>query len=64
MPELRRRRITGYPRQGTRDMVTVGRWIVEQTFAFLHEHRRLAVRWERRIDIHYGLPNLDTTPIC
>lgn len=34
--ELRQRRITGYiPRRGTRDKVTAGRWIVEQTLALL-----------------------------
>ncbi|MFD9614892.1 transposase [Streptomyces sp. NPDC059083] len=32
--ELRQRHITGYiARRGTRDKVTAGRWIVEQTFA-------------------------------
>ncbi|MGC4994840.1 transposase [Nocardia salmonicida] len=32
--ELERRRIVGYiPRRGTRDKVTAGRWIVEQTLA-------------------------------
>ncbi|MGW6423831.1 transposase [Nocardia sp. NPDC055053] len=43
-----------HPRRGTRDKVTAGRWIVEHTFALLHQYRRLAVRWERRIDIHCG----------
>lgn len=43
--ELRQRGITGYiPRRGSRDKVTVGRWIVEQAFALLHQYRRLAVR--------------------
>jgi transposase len=31
------------------------RYVVEQTFALLHQFRRLAVRWERRLDIHDGL---------
>src|SRR5690606_36549954 len=36
--ELRQRRITGHiPRRGTRDKVTAGRWIVEQTLALLHQ---------------------------
>lgn len=30
------------------------RYVVEQTFALLHQFRRLAVRWERRLDIHDG----------
>lgn len=57
--ELRQRGITGHiPRRGTRDKVTAGRWIVEQTLALLHQYRRLAVRWERRTDIHYGFLHL------
>lgn len=63
--ELRQRRITGHsPRRGTRDKVTAGRWIVEQTFALLHQYRRLAVRWERRTDIHHGFLDLAAALIC
>jgi transposase len=28
------------------------RWVVERTFAWLHQFRRLLVRYERRADIH------------
>ena len=28
------------------------RWPVERTLAWLHQYRRLRVRWERRADIH------------
>jgi hypothetical protein len=28
------------------------RWVVERTISWLHQHRRLRVRWERRDDIH------------
>nr|WP_280345974.1 IS5 family transposase [Nocardia neocaledoniensis] len=63
--ELRQRGITGYiPRRGTRDKVTAGRWIVEQTFALLHQYRRLAIRWEHRTDIHHGFLNLGAALIC
>lgn len=63
--ELRRRRITGHiPRRGTRDKVTAGRWIVEQTLALLHQFRRLAIRWERRTDIHHGFLDLAAALIC
>ncbi|MGW0634939.1 transposase [Nocardia salmonicida] len=63
--ELEQRRITGYiPRRGTRDKVTAGRWIVEQTLALLHQHRRLSVRWERRTDIHQGFLDLAAALIC
>ncbi|MEV0768688.1 IS5 family transposase [Nocardia salmonicida] len=63
--ELEQRRITGYiPRRGTRDKVTAGRWIVEQTLALLHQYRRLAIRWERRTDIHQGFLDLAAALIC
>ncbi|WP_373280953.1 transposase [Nocardia higoensis] len=63
--ELRQRRITGHiPRRGTRDKVTAGRWIVEQTLALLHQFRRLAVRWEHRTDIHHGFLDLAAALIC
>jgi transposase len=28
------------------------RWVVERAFAWLHNFRRLRIRWERRHDIH------------
>ena len=63
--ELRQRHITGYiARRGTRDKATAGRWIVEQSFALLHQYRRLAIRWERRTDIHHGFLDLATALIC
>ncbi len=34
------------------------RYVVEQTFALLHQFRRLAVRWERRLDIHDSFVSL------
>jgi transposase len=34
------------------------RYVVEQSFALLHQFRRLAVRWERRLDIHDGFVSL------
>lgn len=63
--DLRRRGITAYiPRRGTRDKVTAGRWIVEQALALLHQFRRLAIRWERRSDIHRGFLSLGAALIC
>ncbi|MET8429819.1 hypothetical protein [Nocardia sp. NPDC004860] len=57
--ELRQRHITGYiARRGTRDKVTAGRWIVEQSFALLYQYQRPTIRWERRTDIHHGFPDL------
>ena len=40
------------------------RYVVEQAFALLHQFRRLAVRWERRLDIHDGLTTLACALIC
>jgi transposase len=28
------------------------RWVIERTLSWLHQFRRLRVRWERRADIH------------
>ncbi|WP_054816243.1 hypothetical protein [Nocardia arizonensis] len=49
---------------GTRDKVTAGRWIVERTPALLHQYGRLAIRWERRTDIHHEFLNLAAALIC
>ena len=40
------------------------RYVVEQTIALLHQFRRIAVRWERRLDIHDGLVSLACAMIC
>ncbi|GLW59645.1 hypothetical protein Kpho01_76550 [Kitasatospora phosalacinea] len=41
-------------RRGEADIIGLGklRYVVEQTFAQLHQFKRLAVRWERRLDLH------------
>src|SRR5438045_4163054 len=36
----------------------VYRWVVERTIAWLHQFRRLRVRYDLRDDIHQGLCNL------
>ena len=40
------------------------RWIVERSFAWLSRFRRLAVRYERRADIHLALTILACTIVC
>ena len=40
------------------------RWVVERTFAWLHAFKRLAIRYERRSDIHQGLLGLACCIIC
>lgn len=40
------------------------RCVVEQTFALLHQFKRLAVRWERRLGLHDALVSLACGLIC
>ena len=42
----------------------IWRWVVERTFAWLNQFRRLRVRYERRADIHLAFPTLDCILIC
>jgi len=40
------------------------RWVVERTFAHLHQFKRLLVRYERRAEIHHALLALGCCLIC
>jgi transposase len=40
------------------------RWVVERTLSWLHQHRRLRVRYERRDDIHEALLTIGCCLIC
>jgi transposase len=40
------------------------RWVVERTFAHLHNLRRLRIRYERRSDIHLAFMLLGCAVIC
>lgn len=40
------------------------RWVVERTFAWLHQFKRLRVRFERRADIHEAFLTLGCALIC
>ena len=40
------------------------RWVVERTFAWLHNFRRLRIRWERDADLHHALLSLGCSLIC
>jgi hypothetical protein len=42
----------------------LGRWRVERTIAWLHQYRRLRIRWERRVDIHQAFLKLACCLIC
>ncbi|MFD3808643.1 transposase, partial [Streptomyces sp. NPDC058619] len=40
------------------------RWVVERTFAWLHQFKRLRIRYEIRADLHLGLLQLACSMIC
>ncbi len=40
------------------------RWVVERTLSWLHQFRRLRVRYERRADIHEAFMTLGCIIIC
>lgn len=42
----------------------VHRWFIERTHAWLHQHRRLRVRYERRADIHEAFLTIGCILIC
>ncbi len=54
------------PRRGTEDDTSLGRlrWVVERTISWLHQFRRLRVRYERRADIHQAFLSLGCSIIC
>ncbi|MCX5103007.1 IS5 family transposase (plasmid) [Streptomyces sp. NBC_00053] len=65
--ELRRRRILPViSRKGSPNIKGMGklRYVVEQTFALLHHFKRLAVRWERRTELHDAFVSLACSLIC
>ncbi len=40
------------------------RWFVERTLSWLHQFRRLRIRWDRSPDIHQAFMSLAATVIC
>jgi len=40
------------------------RWVVVRTFAWLHQFRRLRIRWERDPDQHLAFMHLACAVIC
>ncbi|MFJ6251823.1 MULTISPECIES: IS5 family transposase [unclassified Streptomyces] len=65
--ELRKRRILPIiSRRRTPNIEGLGklRYIVERTFAFLHQFKRLTVRWERRTELHDAFISLACSLIC
>jgi transposase len=53
-------------RRGTKHGSGLGRarWVVERTFAWLHNFRRLRIRWERDARLHCALLSLGCSLIC
>ncbi|WP_443062583.1 hypothetical protein [Streptomyces sp. NBC_00390] len=55
-------------RSGLNDLYIEGmgklRYVVEQTFALLHHFKRLAIRWERRTELHDAFISLACSLIC
>ncbi|WP_107120159.1 transposase [Streptomyces regalis] len=64
--ELRKRRILPViSRKGAPNIKGLGNsYVVEQTFALLHQFKRLAVRWERRTELHDAFVSLASSLIC
>ncbi|MEU4955590.1 transposase [Streptomyces lavendulae] len=56
----------GTSRKGAPKIKDMGklRYVVEQTFALLHQFKRLAIRWERRTELHDALVSLACSLIC
>jgi transposase len=42
----------------------VTRWVVERTLSWLHQFRRLRIRYERRSDIHESFMTIGCCLIC
>jgi transposase len=65
--ELRRRRIRPeIARRRTDHGSGLGRqrWVVERTFAWLHQFKRLLVRYDRRREIHEAFLALGCCLVC
>jgi transposase len=53
-------------RRGTKHGSGLGRWrwVVERTFAWLHNYRRLRIRWERDPVVHTAFFTIACALIC
>ena len=54
------------PERGIDDQEGLGetRWFIERTLSWLHQNRRLRIRYERRPDIHQALLTIACIKIC
>jgi transposase len=65
--ELRQRSIRAkiaWPKSSHGSGLGRERWVVERTIAWLHQYRRLRVRYERRADIHEAFLAIGCSLIC
>jgi transposase len=65
--ELRRRGVKpSIARRGTEHGSGLGqwRWVVKRSFAWLHNYRRLRIRWERNPVVHTAFRTLACALIC
>ena len=65
--ELRRRRIQAkiaWPKSAHGSGLGRESWVVERTIAWLHQYRRLRIRYERRADIHEAFLAIGCSLIC
>jgi IS5 family transposase len=65
--DLRKRNIIPrIARRGVESKERLGRhrWVVERTLAWLGQFRRLAIRYERRLDVHMAFLHLGCALIC
>lgn len=53
-------------RRGTEHGSGLGaqRWVVERSFTWLHQFRRLRIRWERDPDLHLAFMHLACAIVC
>ena len=58
MPRIARRGIESGQRLGRH------RWVIERTLAWMSRFRRLAIRYDRRVDMHYAFTALACSLIC
>jgi len=56
--------IIPYPKAGHGPGLGRQRWVVERTISWLHQYRRLRVRYERRTDIHEAFLKIAGCLIC
>ena len=56
-PQIPRR---GHAEQGLGDV----RWVIERTLSWLHQFRRLRIRWDRTLAVHQAFLDLAAGIIC